>query len=577
VRRVVPTRSTLSRTTTLLVVALVVASSLVGVAAATPEEQVIGRPVLDVSAPDNRFAPSERGALTVVVSNGGEVRQGGPAPLTDRVTTARNVEVSVLEDRVDAPIEFKSGDVVLGAVGTARPTKATFQLETGADLDPGTYEIPVQLSYDYTRIATYESTRSPPGYRNPEFADSTRTRTATVDVVVDRAPRFAVESNGGEGLFVGDTGDVTVRITNTGSETAHDARVELTSASPSVHFGPPSSPQRSATTFVSELAPGGSTTATFEVGAVPETTPGTYPIEARVRYENANGVSATSDPLSTDVVVGAERRFSVENLETHRLRVGEDDVIVTGELVMHGSAPASNAVVTMAAGSGGPPVGQAGPGSAAPSASGPVTVTNAESGVGTLVPGESRPISFRLAVSEDAEPGSQTLRFHVEYENADGDLRRSTTPIRRSVEVGSEQDTFEVVAVDTTVEAGGSSTLTVTVENTGGEPVTGANAKLFVNDPISAPDNGAFLGRVEPGERETATFEVAASGTAQAKEYAGSVEIRYDDHSGDTELADGLRVGIPVAPSSGGLPLTYIGLGVGVVVLSGGVYTWRRG
>jgi hypothetical protein len=132
-----------------------------------------------------------------------------------------------------------------------------------------------------------------------------------------------------------------------------------------------------------------------------------------------------------------------------------------------------------------------------------------------------------------------------------------------------------VVDVETAVTAGGTDVLRVTVEHTGTAPVRDANAKLFVNDPLSAPDNSAFLGPMEPGETKTATFEIEAAGGAQAKEYAGSLEIRYDE-GGDSELADGLQVGIPVAPASGGLPLAYVGLGLGVVVLAGGVYTWRR-
>jgi hypothetical protein len=554
-------------------------------AAAVQEEQVIGSPEIDVSAPDNRFSPSERGALNVVVSNAGDVKLGGPAPFTERVTTARNVHVSVLEDRVDAPIEFKSGTVVLGAVNTARPATATFELETAENLEPGTYRIPVRIEYDYTRIVTYEKTRSPPGYQNPEFADSAHDRIETVEVVVERDSRFDVSSAESTGVYAGDTGRLNVSVTNTGTETARDATLQLSSGSPSVYFGPQTNPQQSTTVFVSELAPGESATASVEVGATAETTPGSYPVEARVIYENDNGVMTKSDPLPTEVQVGDERRFTLENLQTERLRVGEDDVVVTGEIVNHGPAPAANAVVKLAAGSSaagagagpnGAPGGAGGAASAASGAGGPILVTSPESGIGTLEPGDSQPVRFKLAVSEDAEPGSQTLNFVVEYENSDGDLRQSTTPIRKSVEVGSELDTFEVVDTQTSVTAGGSDALQVTVENTGDETVSDANAKLFVNDPLSAPDNSAFLGELEPGETTTATFKIEATGQAQAKEYAGSLEVRYEDESGDSQLADGIQVGVPVAPASGGLPLTYIGLGLGVVVLSGGVFAWRR-
>lgn len=551
---------------------------------AQADEQVIGQPDLELSAPDNRFGPSERGALTVVVSNGGDVQEGGPGSFTNRVTTARNVRVSVLEEQVDAPIEFKSGTALLGSITTVRPATATFQLETAENLKPGTYRIPIRLEYDYTRIVTYERDRR--GIEDPEFADSFRDRTAHVELVVERQSQFEVDSTVTD-LYAGDTGLVNVSVTNTGTEPARDATLQLTSGSPSVYFGPQANPRQSTSVFVSELRPGESASATVEVGAPSETTPGSYPVEARVVYENDNGVTTNSDPVPTEVRVHAERRFSVENLRTERFRVGEDDVVVTGEVVNHGPAPARNAVVKLAAGSssggagspgsGGAPGGS--PGGGAPAASGspgPILVTSAESGVGTLEPGDSRRVQFKLAVSEDAEPGSQTLNFVVEYENADGDLRRSSTPIRESVEVGEELDTFAVVSRETTVTAGGSAALQVTLKNTGEETVSDANAKLFVNDPLSAPDNSAFLGELDPGETTTATFRVEAGGGAQAKEYAGSVEIRYDDESGDSELADGLQVGVPVAPASGGLPLTYIGLGLGVAVLTGGVYTWRR-
>jgi hypothetical protein len=61
-----------------------------------------------------------------------------------------------------------------------------------------------------------------------------------------------------------------------------------------------------------------------------------------------------------------------------------------------------------------------------------------------------------------------------------------------------------------------------------------------------------------------------------SKEYPASVEVRYDDASGNSKLADGLQFGIPVGAESGGLPLGYVGAGVGVLVVAGGVFVWQR-
>jgi hypothetical protein len=244
--------------------------------------------------------------------------------------------------------------------------------------------------------------------------------------------------------------------------------------------------------------------------------------------------------------------------------------VVTGEVVNQGPAAARNAVVVLSAGGG----GRAGTARAA--ASSPVTVVAPESSVGDLEPGESQPVRFRVAVSEDADPGSHTFTGFVQYENAAGDLRQSSSPLRRSLQVGPERDAITIRNVSSTVTAGGEGLLRVTVENTGARPITDANAKLFVNDPLSSSDNSAFLGRLEPGETKTAVFKISASGEAVAKRYAGTVEVRYDDADGDTELTDGLQVGVPVQAGDGGLPIPFITAGAGVLVVSGLVFARQR-
>ena len=94
------------------------------------------------------------------------------------------------------------------------------------------------------------------------------------------------------------------------------------------------------------------------------------------------------------------------------------------------------------------------------------------------------------------------------------------------------------------------------------EPVSATNAKLFVSDPISTSDDGAYLGEMQPGETKTATFTVSAGSSAVVKAYDASVEVRYDEADGDTRYTDGLPVGIALSPSSGGLPVPMSVLGV---------------
>jgi hypothetical protein len=547
-------------TRTARLAAVVVAAALLVAAApvaAAYDDIVVGRPNLSLDVRDDRLAASEERSLTVVVTNDGEVDKGGPAAYEREVQTARSVRLEMLDSRVDAPIEVTSGAVTLGAVPDGQPTTATFQVETGVDLDPGTYEIPVEIQYQYRRAVEYRVIGAPPGYTDPEYADSSRTVTRTVEVTVDKSSQFDVTAANTTGLYAGDTGDFRFVVENTGSETARDATVTLTAGDSQVYFGSPEARQRSASVYVDRLDPSERHAATVRVGATDDVAPGTYPVEAQVRYEDSNGISRASDPLSTGVTVGAERRFVLRNVTTERLRVDEDDAVVRGRVANVGSATARNAVVRL-------------------QQSETFRVTGAETAVGDLGPGASAPVEFRVVVPDDAEPGSRSLTFDVEYENADGDVRTTSEPIRQSVTVGAERDPFAVVGVETTLTPGGDAQVAVELRHTGTEVVSDAEARLFVTDPLSASDNSAYLGTLSPGETKTATFRVSAGGDALTKSYSGAVEVRYDDADGDSTLADGLSAGIPVSRSEGGLPWTYIGLGAGLAVLGGVVAVYRR-
>lgn len=521
-------------------------------------DRVVGSPELDASVTENRLSPGSVTELEVTVSNSGEVTNSGPEVFERRVKTARNAEVSIAEDRLNAPVEVKTGTVVTGDIGDGAPRTATFRIETEEDAEPGRYQIPIRVEYDTNRVVRYAETTTPPGYTNPSYrVESQRDAVIDAEVVFESEPRFEVTTDDAAGLYAGDTGTLTATVENTGDETARDTTVRFESGSENIGFGPLTNPRSSTAVSGSNLEPGEQTAVTTKINAAPETTEGEYPLSVRVEYENKNGVEDVSQRIPGEVGVGAEREFSIENLETESLRVGENDVFVSGRIINEGPATAHEAVVTV-------------------SSQGAIRPTGSESAVGDLDPGESEPVEFKLAVGEDAEPGSKLLSFGVEYENSDGDVRGIDTPIRERVTVGEELDTFEVADVVASVNVGGSGTVELEVRNTGEHAVDGVNAKMFLNDPLSSSDNSAFLGDMEPGETKIATFSASATGDALPKEYDASLEVRYDDRTGDTELEDGITFGIPVGESSGGVPLPFVGAALLVVAASGAVFVYRR-
>lgn len=520
-------------------------------------EQVVGQPDVSLSVQDNRIAPGERTSINVAVTNDGFLDRGGPAALEQRIKTARGVSVKIRDDQIDASIDVTSGTVALGSLPDGAVATAPFRLNVNESLEPGTYEIPVEVRYSYTTIADYEESRTSPGYTDVSYADSFRRETMTIDLVVEPEPRFEVVPSDTEPVVAGDTGTLRFTLQNVGSETAHHATVSLSTRSNDIFFGQPTQPQPSQSVFIEELDPGEQQSVSVQVGARTSLSPGSYPVAVDVAYETPDGLAGQSQTLSTGVQVEPERTFEIRNLSTQSFRVDEDEANVRATVVNTGERAAQNVVVRVQ-----------GPQS--------VQATGLETAVGDLAPGESAAVRFTFAIPADAEPGSISLSFDVEYENLDGDLRQLDEPLRKGVALEQERDTFEVVDVDTELTAGSEATLAVTLRYTGRESIGTANAKVFVNDPLSSADDGAFIGEFEPGEERTAEFTISAAGTAIQKEYPATVEIRYDDANGESKLADGLQVGVPVSSDSGGLPVGYVGAGVGVLLLSGGVFLWQR-
>ncbi|ESS05793.1 MAG: NPCBM-associated, NEW3 domain of alpha-galactosidase [uncultured archaeon A07HB70] len=539
------------RATVLVLSALLVSAALALPAGANTV--IIGEPDITATSPTGTVQASEETTLTVAVTNDGELERGDQRNprFEDRVTTARNVRVEVVESGIDAPVDVKTGTQTLGRLPTSQTTPLEYRIEVGA-AEPGTYRVPVRIEYSHTRSVVVDE------FEQPEFTTVTRTVRTSVQIRVEARPQFQVTGGDADSLFAGDTDRLSLTVENTGTRTATDTRLDLSAGAPAVFFGPTDAPQRQTGVFVGRLAPGEQREVSVRVGATGDAAPGSYPVQTNVVFENPNGVTGSADPQTVGVTVGAERRFALRNVETERFRVDESKAQITADLANTGEAPARQVVVRM----------QNAPDS-------PVTPTNGESAVGDLAPGESAPVSFTISVAQDAEPGTNSFAFAVEYENAAGNVRTVGDPIRQALTIEPRMQSFVVTDVSTEVSPGGSANLDVTLRYNGEEPVSAVNARLFPTDPLSSADDGAFLGQMAPGETATATFAVSAGSSALPKTYDSSVQVRYDDTDGDTQFTDGLPVGVSVSQSDGGPPVVPIAVGA-VIVLAGGAYVLLR-
>ncbi|MFB6094631.1 MAG: NEW3 domain-containing protein [Halanaeroarchaeum sp.] len=501
-----------------IVLALVVGTTVASVPVAAAED-----PRFETYTPEPTVVPGQTTQVTVQFVN-------DAAEVDDRVKTARNVRATMTSG--STPFTIESGTHLLGTLADGRPVTDQFVLTVPEGIDPGTYRIPVTLTYEYD-------------------TDERERTTVYATVTVEDRASFSVESVESD-IAPGEFGTVSVTVRNTGTETATDASIALTSKTGSVRFGS----DASATTFVGTIAPNETATIAVDTGAPSSAGQRTYPVTARVTYENENGLERSSSPMTVGVALGpADGRFRFESVET-ALRVGEEGSV---EMTIRNPGAAVRDVVVALQGTGMH-----------------VSPLETEYAIGTLGAGAAERVTFPIEVSDSAEPSPRQLSFVVRYETADGD-DRSTSPESVLAPVAPERDQFAIDPVATTVTAGRTETVVLSVTNNGDRTVRNVNAKIFASDPLGAPDDSAFVESLAPGESTNLTFGVSVAGSAREKTYPLSMDFQYDV-GGDSRLSKTYQVPVAASvPESSGFP-TGIAIGAVAVVLAliGALWYWRR-
>ncbi|WP_276272753.1 COG1361 S-layer family protein [Haloarcula litorea] len=624
------------------------------VAAGTAAAAVTGSPDIDATLADNTVTSGEETTLDVVLVNTGTVDSGSaqnPA-LNSEVTTARGLQVAVRDG--GAPISVTTSERSIGSLAQGPTTTVSFDVSVDDDAEPGTYRIPVKLSYEYTSyISETTGSRDERSVQATEFVTVRVSDDATFDVT-------DVESD----ARVGSTGTVAVTVENTGEEAARDAAVTLESENDALRVGGGAASSR----YVDAWDPGERRTFRYRVSASGDAEPEPYQFGLSVAFDDTDGARQQSVGSSVGIAPDPEQSFSV--VETSSA-VAVDN---TGEytVVLRNDGPVTVSDTTVTVGSQSPDITFGGSGSttryvgewaagetktvvvdatasgdadqreyalsttiqyedpegdagvddglalglrpqpeqefsmgevnatlqagedgrlaATFTNEGPRTVENlvvnwrsdhsnlspqeTQYAVGTLEPGESGTVSFGVDASESADAGPRQFDFVAVYRDDNGD-RKESDPLEIRADVAASEDEFDVQSANTTVTAGGTSVVELTVTNAEDVPLTEISAKLFADSPISVSDDEAYVDRLEPGESTTLRFGISASGTAMAKAYPVSLDFQYTEPDGDTPVSDTYRVAVDVTErggGGGGLPLIAVGAVALVSVFAIGGY-----
>ena len=496
---------------------------------------VSGSPDIELYAPNPNLVPGQTNKVQIQLSNEGTLRFGGVDD-SSIVTTARNVRVEA--DDTYSPFDVESGETVAGSVTTDAPGEVTLDVNVPENLDAGTYDLDLDITYRYRSLV------------NPEVNERTVTVSRDVELRVRDDARFqvvGVESD----AQVGDSGTVEATIENVGSETAHNADVSFGSQSVTVNGG------ESGMVRVEEIEPGETATVAYDVGVDGDLPVQQYMLSGAVRFDDPDGITRTDEGLSIGVLPLAEQEFALTDVDS-QLRVAEDGDLV-GTVRNDGPVPARSVVVQYAGDD--------------------QSVIPAErsTAVGTLDPGESANFSLPIAIGGEAEAGLRSLDMAVQYRNDEGE-RRAFEELVVDAEVAPERDRFDVAIENRTIQSGGTRTVDVAVTNNLDETASDGEARLFADDPLDTGDTDTgYVQSLEPGETTTMTFELTTTGSATpGSTYPVSLDFRYDDADGDSQLTDTYRVPIDVTESEdGGLPLPVIVVAL-LVVGTGALVLYRR-
>jgi hypothetical protein len=540
------------------VVAVLVVSSIVApvaIAQTAGEGQVLGWPQLSVTTSTPEFTPGGEQSLTLEVLNDPDLRQAGPERYEQRVTTARAVTVDI--DDSNLPFDIRPDSVTVGDVPPGKTNLPPVTVTVPESVSPGSYEVPVEVTYSYTRLISYDGD-------DISYADGTRTITDEVTVRVDSRPRFVVVGTQSD-LQVGDTGRVTVTFENVGTETARDARVSLSSSSANARIttngeeqatGSPGQGPSTTAVYLGTWRPGETRSATFTAAVDENVDVESLAFRASVQYEDTDGVEQTARPLTFGVRPIPEQSFELENVQSN-LRVGRTGTL-SGTVVNTGETTVRNPVVVLSTGA-------------------PELVPQpTRVAVSDIEPGGRASFSFDVRVSESAAATTHQAELTVHHRNQRGQLRRSD-PLETPIEVAPQRDRFSLTPVNATFEVDTDNRLTVRLTNR--ESVRYREVRVHINatDPFTSESPTAYVAELAPGESATLFFEVTVSEDAVPTTTAIEATVTAREPDGD-RIRDGpYVVSATVTERSGPGNTALLGAGILVLVLVlGGGWWWLR-
>lgn len=173
----------------------------------------------------------------------------------------------------------------------------------------------------------------------------------------------------------------------------------------------------------------------------------------------------------------------------------------------------------------------------------PFTVLeNPKKEIKILYPGDSRILDYDLFVDSSAISTTYSIPVHIKYDK--------TILIKKIQVLVQGTPKFKLLSLDSeTISPGDQADISVWIQNVGTgkakrTAATFSSASEYI-EPIFSGGN-VYLGDVEPNEKKHVEFRIMASPDSEYGVYTGSVNVSYEDESGN-ELTAKFDVGIMIS------------------------------
>jgi hypothetical protein len=166
--------------------------------------------------------------------------------------------------------------------------------------------------------------------------------------------------------------------------------------------------------------------------------------------------------------------------------------------------------------------------------------------LGRMDPGDERLLSFKVAISPDAEAGNYPISALVSYTDAWGQQKSSNVdtfgvPVQPEMKFATDDSPL-------TIKCGRSCEALLNLTNGGSETANDAVVRMNALDPFVVSYDTAYLGDVKPGDTVNTTFGIKVKPDAVPTTYYVTMEVKYYDDKDDPHVTRIIRKAIVVTP-----------------------------